>query len=87
MSEIYKDSFEKGMNASIINIEEFETGTSLNNVYEQNVSMLVKSKLFALNEITFDNEENLNETTISFAPKINFKQSIIIPEISKFSLE
>lgn len=86
MSVLYKDCFEKGFSASISNIEGYETSASLNNVYEQDVCLLVKSKLSALNEMSFE-EENIHESNISYAPKIIFKQSVILPEISNFSLE
>ena len=86
MSVIYGE-LENKYNGTFSEIEGFETGITLGNEYEQDISALIRSKLSALNEISIDNEDNFNETTISFAPKICFKQSVIIQAMTHFSLE
>lgn len=87
MSVNFNNCIVKGFSGNYNDIEGLDTGISFINGYEQDISLLVKSKFSALSEISFDNEDNLHETTISFAPKINFKQSFIMPEITNFSLE
>lgn len=87
MSAIYNDCIENKYNGTFSDMEGFDTGISFGNEYEQDISALIQTKLSALNEISFENENNFNETAISFAPKLCFKQSVIIPTITNFSLE
>ena len=87
MSVIYNGRIENKFIGTFSDIEGLETGISFRNGYENDISALIRTKLSALNDISFDNEDNFNETTISFAPKICFKQSVIIPDMTNFSLE
>ena len=87
MNVIYNDCIENKYNGTFSDIEGFETGISFGNEYEHDISTLIRTKSSALNEISLENEDNFNETTISFAPKICIKQSVIIHSMTNFALE
>lgn len=83
-----KNSTEKTLDLSLSSteIESFDSSISLSDSFEQTTTSFLKSKASVLDEILLI-EEDFNSTILSYAPKLNFKQSTIITEIPNFALD
>lgn len=87
---ILDKSTDKTMDLSLASteIESFEASISLLDSFEYSASFFLKAKMFALDEIILEGEEDLfNSDDINKAPKLCFKQQSIIYAIPTLSLE